>query len=409
MGLKPWMTSQDLINAVKRKIAVPLNQRTFSEEDILAFGNEEILISQVPDIMTYHEEYFVVSVDVPLVDGQVSYPIPERAMGAKLRDLYYKDNNDNLFEMTRINPDDKSYWQRESGTVNIIYKYFLEGNNVILAPINVTNPTGSLRFSYFLRPNQLVLNADAAISESFYKWLTIDNTNLVAGDTIQIGDLVFTAVAGSPADLEFQIGATSIISATNLVTAINLDNTYSADNGSTPTAVVNVFYIASDTEFTSSSTGIVVSSRIGLRFNDDLPSHFAAGALIDFLQTKPGHSTLAMDVELTTGSVDTDTITFADGVIPDDFVIGDYVALQYECIIPQIPTDLHSGLAERICSRILAAQGDMQGLQISSAKLGDIKKSEGILLENRVDGSTPKVNLRKSLASYQRMGVRRRI
>src|SRR6266853_4661648 len=104
----PWYTSSDLVSAVQRKIAMPLNQRTFTSDDILAFANEEMLISQVPDILMYHQEYFVWSENVLLVPNQQRYSVPERAMGMKLRDVYYVDNNGNLFEMTRINPDDKA-------------------------------------------------------------------------------------------------------------------------------------------------------------------------------------------------------------------------------------------------------------------------------------------------------------
>jgi len=407
MGIKPWMTSAELIEAVKRKIAVPLNQRTFTETDILSFANEELMISQVPDILQYHEEYFVYSEDVELQSNVERYPIPERAMGMKLRDIFYVDNNGNLFEMTRINPDDKSYWQRESSTINLMQKYYIENNDVVLAPFNISQPTGSLRFTYFLRPNQLVLNERAAISEAFVKNVTVNNANLVAGNTLTIGNLVFTAVAGSPNALEFQIGASSILSAANLVTAINTDGTYNASNGSS--AVVAIEYQDLDLEFESNSTGMVVSSQIAIQFTEDLSDHYVEGLTVDFLQTKPGHKLLAKDVILNSGSVSTNSILFDADQIPEGFEIGDYICEQYECIIPMIPPDLHNGLAERVGSRILAAQGDLQGLQISVAKIGDIKRAEGTLVDNRVDGSTPKVNQRKSLLSYGRMGVRRRI
>jgi len=405
MAIRPWMTSDDLIASVKRKIALPINQRTFSEEDILAFANEEIMISQVPDIMMYHEEYFVYSEDVLLVANQERYPIPERAIGQKLRDVFYKDLSGNLFEMTRVNPDDKSYFQSSVGNINQSGRYYLEGNDLVLTPLNVASPTGWLRFSYFLRPNQLVPNAEAAISESFFKNITLVNASLVAGDTVNIGELTFTAVAGGAAALEFDIGATSALSAANLDAAINTDNTYTATVSS---AIIEVDYSQLSLEFLSSSAGIVVSSQVGIRFNSDLPVDIADGSIVDFLQTKPGHKLLDMDVQLGANSVSTNAILFDDGVIPENFIIGDYISLQYECIIPQIPPDLHNGLAERVCARILAAQGDMMGFQLSSAKIGDIKKAEGVLTENRVDGAPVKITQRKGMLSYQRMGSRRR-
>jgi len=410
MSVKPYYTSSDLIASVQRKIAIPLNQRTFSEEDILAFANEELLISQVPDILIYHEEYFVTSKDVDLEPNKTRYEIPERALGQKLRDVFYKDSSNNLFEMTRINPNDKAYWQRETATTNLMQKYYIEGSDVVLAPQNIATPTGKLVFSYFLRPNQLVLNSRAAICESFFKNVVVSNANIVAGDTLTIGSKTFTAVAGSPAALEFQIGANSIATATNLVNAINLDATYSANNGSPSTATVSITYTVLSTEIESSnSLGMNVETNVNIQFESLLPSNIVDGIKIDFLQTKAGHKTLAFSIDLPTNSVSDDSISLDPSVIPSNFVVGDYICQEYECIIPQIPSDLHSGLAERVCGRILAAQGDMQGLQMVDAKLAQVKNAEGSLLDNRVEGSTMKVTQRKGMLSWLRMGVRRRI
>lgn len=421
MGIKPWMTSSDLINAVKRKIAVPINQRTFTEEDILAFANEEMMISQVPDILMYHEEYFVISQDHLLTPNVQRYALPERAMGMKLRDVFYVDTNENLFEMTRINPDDKAYWQRESAVINLMQKYYLEGNDMVLAPQNVSSPTGKLRFSYFLRPNQLVPNNRAAICESFFKKVTITNASISPGDTVTVDGLTFTAVSGVPSSLQFKIDTTSTLTAANLATAINSNGTYTANNNNSN--IVSIYFSKLDTSVQSSnSIGLMVDSKIGMKFTSSLPSHITHDINVDFLQTKAGHILYAMSVPLNTNAVSTDSIMF-DGIdtskyslvhttqslIPAGFEVGDYICQEYECIIPQIPSDLHNGLAERTAARLLAAQGDMQGLQISAAKIADIKHSEGALLEDRVDGSTQKINQRKSPLSFLRMGIRRRI
>lgn len=433
MPTTPWYTSRDLVAAIQRKIAIPLNQRTFTSDDLLQFAFEEMLISQVPDILMYHQEYFVWSEDVLLVANQQRYPIPERAMGMKLRDIYYVDTNGNLFEMTRINPDDKAYWQRESAVINLMQKYYLEGNDIVLAPQNVQSPTGTLRFSYFIRPNLLVDNSRAAIVSSFFTNLTIHNSLFAPGDTLRIANLTFTAVSGAPSALQFQIGGNDLSTSTNLANAINLDGTYSASV--TNPNIVSVFYtqltqlyqlstqqiindIENDDDFAtveqiqtnfipSNPNAIVVSNQIGLVVPAGVPSNITPGILTDFLQTRSGHRLYAKDI--TVQSVSTTTLLFNQNNVPLNFVVGDYVCNQYESIIPQIPTDLHNGLAERVCARILAAQGDMQGLQISQSKLGDIKHSEGILTENRVDGSTEKVNQRKSPLSFMRMGIRRRI
>ena len=40
MAKKPYYTSNTLIEAVKRKMAMPISQVTFSDADILAFADE---------------------------------------------------------------------------------------------------------------------------------------------------------------------------------------------------------------------------------------------------------------------------------------------------------------------------------------------------------------------------------
>jgi hypothetical protein len=421
---QPWYTSRDLVSAVQRKIAMPLNQRTFTSDDVLAFANEEMMLSQVPDILLYHQEYFVWSEDVVLNPNQERYAVPDRAMGQKLRDVFYVDTNGNLFEMTRINPDDKSYWQRESAVINLMQKYYLEGNDIVLAPQNVSSPTGNLRFSYFIRPNQLVDNSRAAIIGSFFTNVTVNHSSMVAGDTLSLGNnpkLIFTAVSGAPSALQFQIGASDMITATNLMNAINLDGTYSATvinpnivsinytnlNSLYFLSAVIVNQVIQTTIISSNTNGITVSTQIGINIPGGVPTNIIPGQLTDLLQTRSGHRLYAKDILPT--AISTNAIMFNDMDVPLNIVVGDYICQQYECIIPQIPTDLHNGLAERVCARILEAQGDAQGMQAASAKLADIKHSEGILTENRVDGSTQKINQRKSPLSFLRMGIRRRI
>lgn len=405
---KPWFTSSDLIEAIKRKISFPISQVTFTEDDLLAFANEEMMISQVPSVLSYHEEYFVTTLTVPLLARQNKYPIPERAIGMKLRDIFWSDQSGNLFEMTRINSEDRAFFQQNLGATQAIHKFYLEGNNVVLTPSLIDNPTGSLVFVYFLRPNQLVTNDQAAIINYFTETLTVDNTNIVAGDTITIEDQIFTAVSGSPSANEFQIGGTSIATANNIVTAINTNGILIANNGSPSTAVISLKYTDLSFEIsTSNSLGLSILETQGIEF-DQIPSRFTDGALVDFLQTRPGHKTRAIDIKIPVGAISTNSIEFIPDTVPEDLVIGDYVCLANECIIPQIPSDLHTGLAERTCARILASLGDKQGLDDSNAKIAEIESRQGTLLDNRVEGAPQKITARHSLLRFNKMGVRRR-
>jgi hypothetical protein len=122
--------------------------------------------------------------------------------------------------------------------------------------------------------------------------------------------------------------------------------------------------------------------------------------LVDFLKKKGGHRTYTFDIKLGRNVVSSNIIKFPIANIPEDFEIEDYICSQFECIIPQIPSDLHSLLAERTVARILEAQGDMQGLQAANAKIGDMESRQATMMQNRAEGSPRKVFNRNSLLRY---------
>lgn len=410
MSFKAWYTSDGLIAAVKRKISFPTYQSTFSDEDILAFANEEMVIAQVPSIMTYHEEYLVYSKVVPLEANKNRYPIPERAIGLKLRDVFYMDSNGNLSEMTRINPDDRPFFESTSSTANSgMRRFFIENNDVVVLPIPTTGAAGSLMMTYFLRPNQLVKDNRAAIISNFCNLVTINNADLVAGDTISIGGETFTAVVGSPSDNEFEIGANSIVTATNLVASINTNGVVVANNGSPSISTVTVEHDDLTYIFeTSNPDAFEIDERQCIKFSS-IPTIITSGSYIDFLQTKPGHKIKQMDVKIPNNSISTDKIFFTASTIPTDLIVGDYICLAGESIIPQIPTDLHNVLAERTCARILAAIGDVEGLQATNAKLQEMEIRQGAIIDSRVVGAPQKILNRNSLLSnFRRNSFRRR-
>jgi hypothetical protein len=118
---------------------------------------------------------------------------------------------------------------------------------------------------------------------------------------------------------------------------------------------------------------------------------------VDFLKVRGGHRTYKIDVKLGKAAVSSTIIKFPMGVVPEEFEAGDYICSQYECIIPQIPSDLHNILAERTVARILEAIGDTVGLQVANAKIGQLEARQNTLIDSRVDGSPRKIVNRNSL------------
>jgi hypothetical protein len=295
-----YLTSDTLIDSVVRRAHLPESQITFTDEDFLAFANEEMQIGLIPAVMKMHEEFLVYSETVPLVANQDNYEIPSRAIGNKTRDIFYQDPATNLQELARINPDDLVYFQNSSN-INYPRCFYVQNNDIILIPGVGATPQGSLIFNYFMRPNQLVAEERIA---------TISNINL------NTGEITVDAVPSVITDL-------------------------------TP---------------------------------------------CDFLQTKAGHKTLGIDKTPTNIVSLTNTITFDVDDIPSNLQVGDMIALAGETIIPQVPDELHSVLAQRIACRCLEAQKDTEGLQAANAKLQEMETNLGILIDNRTEGHPQKVN-----------------
>ena len=662
---KPYFTTDDLIASIKRRISFPLSQNTFQYSDLVAFLNEEMQLSAVPSVKQEHEEYFVYKVTVPLINGVSRYEIPNRAIGMALRDVKYSDSSGNFYDMTRIAPDDKAFFQQSNGSNQTISKYYLEGNELVLTPLVQAGASGKLNFFIYLRPNSLVKNDRAAIIESFQKDIVISsNANMEVGDRIYIytgnstsptpEQYIFTAVNSNPQTI-FSIGSDGIITtnyAHGLSVGNSLDITFSginglkqSINGSTLTATSlsantlkienqslsavspvytftvtaanaskgavyenngNTFIVSStisgsttlittginnplvsgtltktsgtgDATITfssyslltydgyiftvaaanatagdiyendnnetfevlttiSGSTTLVTSGtissvssgtltklsgsgdatiafsantstiltggsysvfnqfEIGATANntasnlhdaieganiknttlslsgnavtvlytdisttftyvkpditisgdgvsidsenlyikfDQLPtsytdpetmkssSLYTNGALVDFLQTNPGHRTYTYDIPITpinanvasfpVSNLQTYLNNSSGGTLAFyNIKVGDYICLANECIIPQIPPELHNALAERAASRVLMAIGDIQGYQVSQAKLAEMNKMQETLIGSRIEGSVPKVFNRYSLLRLGKSRFRRR-
>ncbi len=475
MGATPYYTSDQIVSAVQRKIMLPLAQQTFSSDDILAFANEEMKISQVPSVLQFHEEYYTTTEDVPLASFQSRYPVPTRAIGQRLRDLFWKDSSGNLYDMTRVSQDDRAYWQRNIGANEAIHKYYFEGNDVVLTPAVVTDPTGFLTFVYYIRPNELVDNSRAATVQQFFNVFSVNNADINTGDIVYIMGqqsnsgfnnpvnvpggfyyqgmfipydqsylaqvslaptqipVLFTATNTTPVnDLQFLIGPDSNTTALNLTNTMNaafpsLDmvGTYNATVvGNTITLTYTVLPLSSTTNTlinfpsgaayiipvnavsTSNTTGgFTINAQTGIIF-DMIPSNITDNILVDFLQTNAGHKIRTYSKPIY--SISGNTAFFNTLDIPYDMQVGDYICQEHECIIPYLPDDLHIALIERTCSRILASMGDMQGLQVVDAKLADIEKRSGTLVDNRSEGNPQKITARGSLLRYFKMGPNRR-
>jgi hypothetical protein len=404
MAKKPYYTSNTLIEAVKRKMAMPISQVTFLNEDILAFADEEMFLAQVPSILQYHEEYLVYEQLVPMVPKQSKYAIPSRAIGMRIRDLFYRDLAGQLVQMSRINPDDRSFFEVNSNTTPIPIHYYVQNNQIVITPAVTQNSTGNLVFTYYMRPNSLVTDDQAAICEKFSKDITVSNLTLVTGNVLIIDGHTLTA------GTDFAIGTSDAATASNLSNAISLLDPLQFSTSNTSN-IITVFYKTRSLYVASNnSAALKVQSTITIHIpsTDTIPSSILPGTMVDILQAEGGHSTLNFDVLLQADAISASSLTFKETDIPYDFVVGDYICSQYQCIIPQVPTDLHNLLAERTCARILESLGDKEGLQAANLKINELEQRQSTILDSRVEGSPLKILNRTGLLRSSRIRFGRR-
>ena len=150
------MTSDDLIASVKRRASIPSAQSMITDNEILEYANEEMLLNFIPLVLSQHEDYYLIREEIPLEANVIRYSIPYRAIGTKLREVAHKDTNGNLRAMYRRSIDEITDNFEARGGATYPDNFYIEGEEIVLDSSETHNMTGSLTVFYSLRPNSLV-------------------------------------------------------------------------------------------------------------------------------------------------------------------------------------------------------------------------------------------------------------
>ena len=315
--VKAGLTTSALLKSIKRRTMAPDNQNTFTDQDYIDLLNEEMMIGLIPSILKAKEEYLIFNQLVPLVANKSRYPIPERALANKTREIAYRDTTDkkvgNEFEMSRIAIDDRYHGlgMGAADSVSGLRQFYLLGGDVVVHPGVGSAPIGALSFYYYLRPNTLVKDANVA---------TITDIDRVLG-TISIS----TAPTG---------------------------------------------------------------------YNDSV--------LYDFTKAKSPHNIIDIDIPIVSINISTKTITLDLDNIPVELEVGDYMPLAGQTMVPNVPTELHMVLAQRVAQRVMEALGDTEGLSNASAKVAEMEDKMSTMMNSRVEGAPRNVVNRSSMTGVGR-------
>jgi hypothetical protein len=142
-------TTTYLLESLKRRGMLPTTSETLDAEDFLLTADGEMQSYILPLLLSVREEYLVAEKDISIVSGTASYDIPARAVGSKLREVRILSGSDYV-ALSRIEPE------RVETTAASAYPggYKIQGNKLVLVP--TPNTSGTLRVTYFQRPNRLV-------------------------------------------------------------------------------------------------------------------------------------------------------------------------------------------------------------------------------------------------------------
>jgi len=126
-----------------------------------------------------------------------------------------------------------------------------------------------------------------------------------------------------------------------------------------------------------------------------IPTDFSTEGYFDFVQNTSPNKILKYDIKKNSINQNTSMISFRD-IDVDTVVVGSHITVAEQTIVPNIPTELHPILAQRVAVACLEAMGDEQNKQSAERKLASMEKDANTFLDNRVEGASQKIKSRHS-------------
>jgi hypothetical protein len=378
------LKTDQLIKTIKRRGFLPSSQETFLDEDFLEMATEEVNLGLVPLIQRMHEEHLVYFEDIIIVEGNQRYPIPPRAHGNKLRDVFLVDANNNAYDMQRYSVGDIADFSNNTSYGNS-RGFYLENNDIVLSGFD-TSPNQKLRVYFYMRPNTLVKVDRGATVISKSTGTQIDYLNSKSGSVSNISVATQTVITSTSHNL----------SGGDSVTITGSDSTPSIDG----TFLVNVI----DSNSFSIPTPVTVAGTTGSWVKVILvnsfsfsktPKVFSGATLFDIVQHTSPNKILYYNIPVNFLDSNLNNISFPVSLSPS-VSVGDYITLAEETIVPNIPTELHPLLAQRVAVACLEAMGDEQNKQSAERKLKEMEMNANTFLDNRVEGAQIKIKSKNS-------------
>jgi hypothetical protein len=373
-----------LIRTIRRRGFIPESQDTFSEDDFLEIATEEVNIGLIPLVMKMHEEHIIYFEDVELQLDVLKYPIPSRAHGNKLRDVFLIDENGNLFDMARYSLGELADFKSTTSYVNN-RGFYLENNNVCLVNFEV-GQNHKLRMYFYMRPNKLVgVSRGATVSTL---------TTQFEQDYISPKSGTATAISAAAKAVITSVGH-GLISGEYV--SITGSNSTPSVNGLYEISTIspNSFSINVATTVAGTSASWIKQLQVVQVALSSIPSALSSATSFDIVQSMSPNKIIHYDLVPNIINQTVSTISFTANKVTE-VVSGSYVTAAEESIVANIPTELHPLLAQRVAVACLEAMGDEQNKQSAERKLKQMEDNAMTFLDNRVEGAQVKIKSKNS-------------
>lgn len=367
------LTSDRLIASIKRRAFIPRSQETFSNDDFLEMATEEINLGLMQQLIDARGDYLVYYTDVPFVANQTSYTIPSRSHGSKLRNAKVIDENGDIEqELVQIDMDDNGNFPRSS--------FYMQNDSMVFHADSI-RVGHSIRMWFYLRPNKLVLNARAGVISQVSTATEVDNLSPISGAITAISVSATAAVCTSVAH-----GLTS-----GKVIITGSDSTPAIDGTHTFTVIdANSFSVPVVTTVAGTSASFAKALDVVIATIPTVPAHFTSAIKYDVVGAESPNKIVHFNIYANTINLTLKTISYAASSAPA-LVVGDYITKAEETIVPNIPTELHPIVAQRVAVACLEAMGDEQNKQSAERQLAKMERSALKIITNRVEGAPKKI------------------
>jgi hypothetical protein len=196
-----YWTTDDLVNAVSRKVVAPSSGLQLTPQEILDIAWEETIKRLVPAVRAVREDYWTTTKDFAVVADQPGQRVPTRAAASSATSFWIvQATGERPVRLNRVPASERQRWANAASDVPS--SYCLEGDTVYLLPR--PNAAMTLRVQYDRRPARYVPTSDCAFSNGNIGYAGNDLIVVVASSPMGASGYADMVQGDPPCDVLFE-------------------------------------------------------------------------------------------------------------------------------------------------------------------------------------------------------------